>query len=638
MQTGRMPKNRRTQDFGMPKRPRSHRLEDQSRVAFSNLLSENWIESPRVKDYGIDSDVEMFSGDDATGIRFSVQLKATDSARPPGVSVREESLNYWLSQDVPVLLVFWRSVDSQVWFRWAHLIDPTPILEGRKSVRVAFGEGDQWFEGAAEESEKEVRAFRSIRNRTVSLPISVGVFGSGSVGKVAAGDVVKVLREELRESRGVFDLRPQGASISINIQISEDEVRVALRGASPKFIHYGTAPPVESSAEYLDRVDGFASDALFGVAQQLNHVGFLGEAAAIARRASTRSSIMRGDALPIALRVLISGGEKSTAIELLRNSREPGSESSLPDLMAAMLERPGDSTGEDPVVDLLLSWADEDLSVNTPKTAAPLVYNAGHRVIGSDPERAVVLLRKAAEIDPGYEERPYWRSDLAGAQFLAGHYEESAISYLEAVGRGDSSVGLRCGDALMFAGRFEEALHFLLETDRRVEHAEYRIKARYLSRLIKDFSVKSQARDPFVAERMSEDAEFSSSLARSVLNVDLLYPAALWGMAFTVGSEADPDIDYLLAATFSDPGNARAWFAILGYLDAIGDEDLQSDVLYCARRFAGEEVLDLAWDEAPELAEVLQRIFSAMPSEDPGPRVTRAVIFGSGEYSEYEHG
>jgi len=618
----------------MPKRPRSHRLEDQSRIVFSALLPETWVESPRIKDYGIDSDVDIFAGDDATGSRFSVQLKASDSERAPAVSIRGETLNYWLSQDVPVLLVFWRAGDSKVWFRWAHLIDPAPLEQGRSSVRVRFEDADLWREDTPDVIESEVQAFRNIRNRRLKLPVGAVVIGSGAVGHIAAGDLVRVLRNAMRRDRDVFDIQPRGGPALIDIRILGNEVRVGLRGASPMYLHYDAAPPLQSSTESMNRVDAFASDALFAVALQLNRVGFLKEAAVIAERASASSSMMWGSALDSALRVLIDGGNRPAAIKLLEISRETRENVSLVDLMAAMLERPRNQAEDDPVVDLLLSWAEQAVAEGEPDKAAPLFYNTAQRLVGNDPERAVILLQRAAEIDVAYKDRPYWRSDMAGAQFLAGRYEESSRLYLKAVSSGDDSVRLRCGDALMFAGSYEQALPFLLEADEQPEHAEYRIKSRYLTRLIKDLRIKSQDRDPFKAEMLCAESRPSREIAISALQEDMLFPVALWEVAHSSGAEGEVDIDYLLAATFSAPENADAWFAVLRSASAIEDEVLQLDVLYCARRFAGEELLDLAWDEAPGVAGILQEAFTMLPVEDFGPRVTRAVTYGSLEYVE----
>lgn len=66
----------------MPKRSRAHRLEEESREAFRAALSERFLFREDVPDYGLDGSVEEFNAqDEATGLRYYVQLKATDNRR-----------------------------------------------------------------------------------------------------------------------------------------------------------------------------------------------------------------------------------------------------------------------------------------------------------------------------------------------------------------------------------------------------------------------------------------------------------------------------------------------------------------------------------------------------------------------------
>ena len=93
----------------MPKRPRQHQLETESRVAFQHALPSGWVYRDLQQDYGIDAEVEVFDVDGlATGTKFSVQLKATDQANireALRLHFPEAKCNYFASQDTPVLIV-----------------------------------------------------------------------------------------------------------------------------------------------------------------------------------------------------------------------------------------------------------------------------------------------------------------------------------------------------------------------------------------------------------------------------------------------------------------------------------------------------------------------------------------------------
>jgi hypothetical protein len=57
----------------MTNRPRSHRIEDQSRIAFERLLPPEWVYRRLCPDYGIDGAVEIFDdGGRSTGRQFNV--------------------------------------------------------------------------------------------------------------------------------------------------------------------------------------------------------------------------------------------------------------------------------------------------------------------------------------------------------------------------------------------------------------------------------------------------------------------------------------------------------------------------------------------------------------------------------------
>jgi hypothetical protein len=63
-----------------PQKPESHQLEEISERFFRTRFPQNWRPERPGGDYGVDLKVDIFEGDDATGLELLVQLKA--SARP----------------------------------------------------------------------------------------------------------------------------------------------------------------------------------------------------------------------------------------------------------------------------------------------------------------------------------------------------------------------------------------------------------------------------------------------------------------------------------------------------------------------------------------------------------------------------
>ncbi len=63
-----------------PKRINNHNSEELSERFFNNCLPENWYSYPPRNDYGVDLIVEIFEGEEATGLELIVQLKSTGTA------------------------------------------------------------------------------------------------------------------------------------------------------------------------------------------------------------------------------------------------------------------------------------------------------------------------------------------------------------------------------------------------------------------------------------------------------------------------------------------------------------------------------------------------------------------------------
>jgi hypothetical protein len=93
----------------MPERPRTHRIERESRGAFAAALKPRFASHERTPpEYGIDGDVEEFDENDrATGLHFFAQLKATDEpelSRALAVTVPVATADHYRGAKLPVLM------------------------------------------------------------------------------------------------------------------------------------------------------------------------------------------------------------------------------------------------------------------------------------------------------------------------------------------------------------------------------------------------------------------------------------------------------------------------------------------------------------------------------------------------------
>jgi hypothetical protein len=92
-----------------PQRPREHVVGDRAVLALRDALPEQWIFRELTSDYGIDGEIEAVDESGAvTGALVKVQVKGTASAVEVvrnSVSVDIDTVRYWLSLPVPVIVV-----------------------------------------------------------------------------------------------------------------------------------------------------------------------------------------------------------------------------------------------------------------------------------------------------------------------------------------------------------------------------------------------------------------------------------------------------------------------------------------------------------------------------------------------------
>src|SRR5262245_19050167 len=125
----------------MPSRPRSHQLESRSRLAFSQSLPPSWVFRDLTPDYGLDGLVEVFDDREAaTGHLFFVQLTGTDrTTMPLLVRLRRETLDYYATLALPVLLALFQAPRSALYACW--VADAAPVIR-RATIRLSAG--DRW--------------------------------------------------------------------------------------------------------------------------------------------------------------------------------------------------------------------------------------------------------------------------------------------------------------------------------------------------------------------------------------------------------------------------------------------------------------------------------------------------------------
>ena len=163
----------------MPKRVNQHEIEDISRAKFQLALPRKWVFRDKMKDYGIDGEVELFDNNKTPqGLVFWVQLKATESKEKSiilNVDFSIETLRYYKTLDIPVLLVRYSDYDDSIYIKWIHNVDLFFAKEGAKTFRIKLTEKDKWIDSTNNQIEKYLKKFRKLKSGSFSFPIPLSV-------------------------------------------------------------------------------------------------------------------------------------------------------------------------------------------------------------------------------------------------------------------------------------------------------------------------------------------------------------------------------------------------------------------------------------------------------------------------------
>lgn len=158
----------------MPKRPREHILEEESRKRFEQLLPDHWVIRQPKPDYGIDAEVEVFNEDgSSTGLVFNVQLKATDQkdlSKALKLSFKKDTIGYYHNLKLPTLIVRYHSPTKHLFSRWAHSIDLYYSSPDADSYTVQIPEDSRWEKETPELIRTYLEQLRDL-DKILPLPI-----------------------------------------------------------------------------------------------------------------------------------------------------------------------------------------------------------------------------------------------------------------------------------------------------------------------------------------------------------------------------------------------------------------------------------------------------------------------------------
>ena len=496
----------------MPKRPRSHQLEDESRTAFRTVLPAEWVFHDLGHDYGIDGEAEIFDEKgEGTGLRFYIQLKATDEPildRALAISLRLDTCNYYRLHDLPILIVLYHAPTKKLYVKWFHTFDSyySP-RKASKNVPFKLTREDEWQDETPARLTSHLKVRRQVGSPQLALPVMFTLtITEPQIHGVPAAQIASEIRKAVASLPGIIRIggttEPQA---HFRIVISNGKVVADLAGIKSFTLHTDRG---YDSALALSK---FPYDVLVSVALVLSHAGHSNIAAQLVAKYSGDSSIIQ---IPeIAWRLAGCMAIAHRVAEGLRLAQTLFENTSSLDaakmfLLSGLIQSdsiPNSELGH--LRKLMCWWIDRAEKSGDLAEAATAHYNLGNHYRGSQNARlALGHYRQAAKYDPGYLERRYFCREVAGIFFEAGRYHLSAHFYERSITLGESGdCHALYADALMFAGKYSKSQeifdsYIASNPDAR---PEWRLKAWALRAVRSTLELDEQKRSTVAALRLA---------------------------------------------------------------------------------------------------------------------------------------
>ena len=591
----------------MPKRPRSHQLEDESWKIFGSVIPNNWVLRKTHPDYGIDGEIEIFDkSDNSTGFIFFFQLKGTDENDLKKALVFRfpiETIKYYSSLQLPVLLVRYYSCSSSLYYRWSYGIDLYYSREASKSINVYFSEDFLWTKDTPTILEKNVNAFRKVKDSTLPLPIefrfdfSEKELFSTPIGMLESSirDISSTVSDIISLSSGPFD-----SSIP-RIKITKNIILVDIFGITTFNLHL-KGYPKEKILTHLPH------DVLIGIAFVLHKLGHHSIAADIAEKHILSSNILSNYNLILEIiNCFILSRRIDISLKLSEQILDTEDDKDLYKIFAIPAYAGSQMSKQESLSfkRLLLKAIEKAKKNKYSKEVAICYYNLGNHLRGiggwKNFKESLYHYRMAVKYEPNYKNREYFWREVAGVLFLLERYRYAERAYNRAIKLGSATNCLALhADALMFAGKYKEAYEVFKEYEKLVDkpNDEWILKRWILHKILKEIELDTQIRYRKKALNCADMHGLSKEESIISLHQALSYDV-LCGLAwFNLGVCQSSNNDYckalvsFLIAGLVQPKDIESWSnVIICSFNCIKHRILLPYVLRVAYHINGESIL-----------------------------------------------
>ncbi len=545
----------------MPKRPRTHQLETESKNKFKSLIPSTWVVRDIDEDYGIDQEVEIFDDSEkATQYKFYVQLKSTDETNPKKYvkeQFKVDTLDYLVKQQYPVLLLKYVKIEDKCFYKWVFGKHKVPKKNGAKTYTVYFPTENIFDENSVHKIAEDVKKYLDFKNKRVSFPLNLSLEIANSF--VSKPDLIFQCEKISKEGYRYIHFSDDGGIGRILIE--KDSCLVDLGAESSTFGFY---------LSEKDSVETIFNKIVLGTGILLSFNRFTQLSAEMISFGYTEKSFFKDSefVIPI-LRTLYDANKfedlKKVYAWMLRETSYPDEVKmfvfQLYKNYRRTLEVEEKLTESLFLENLQCSYEKKDGLVGTS------YYNLGnfYGSIGRD-YLSVKFLNKARKYDLLYAERAYYWRELGVTLFNNGKLLFAKHCYSKAISLGDDKdAQAKFADCLAYEGRYKKALeafgkYFDQVAEKQKEESVFPepiflIKSNSIEFLTSVFNINDR---PRASEDSNKLAYLSNPPSESELieaiKLDLLNTGALFNLGVTCAGKQDFDTAmhaFSLSASFN---------------------------------------------------------------------------------------
>lgn len=556
----------------MTQRIKTHQLEDFSRSKYSLAIPENWVMRDKDKDYGIDAEVEIFDDKgNATGLVYLVQLKATETSSvsvAKSIDLRIETIKYFHSLDLPVLIVRYSKKDDLFFCKWAHEVDLYYAKKGAKTRRVTFTDEDIWNTESAEKTIKCLKRIRAIKSVTFSLPLPINMETAiESIKGIPRAVFLSTYRRLISEYSNLIVDQPNKEKALILARLDNNDLVVSLGSLNGCTFH--------NICRCKDEifVDEVIMHVLLGSAASLVTIGHAETAARVLLDNKIKTQFIDNLQLFASLLPkLMCTSRYGEIVDLVCEVIDSADENTIEAITTvSALAQLHSSSNEKNIKyqKLLEKCLEKDISRGEESLIGISHYNlANHFHSRGMYRRSIQHYLKARKYEPKYLNQSYYFRELASVLFKSGRFFLSSKLYHISLEKGAPEIVKPLyADALMHAGYYQKSHDVFQEylNSTNDMHDEWILKKICLESLIKHTGVKEQSRKIAKAISIVDFTKAGSPDFERILNraieLDNLCAIA-WCNMGVLESKSEKHVEAassLILCSLMQPKNIDAW-------------------------------------------------------------------------------